>query len=188
MVDWLYTRLWESRWEHLKTTSESFSFDSIVHDYSLGDIWVLPLPTFCFLNLCSVGLFHLAQTPLPWDRNPTLHSKMANSCNYPMLYFPVYHLSLLFIHELSIQFPLMSASMNRLQVKLASILALTVLCPLWVLLKGLGCSQLRCHCKYSGRAKISQCVLSTLENPSTKTWKLYFSKLWRHICITLDLP
>ena len=117
MADWLYTRLWEFRWEHLKTTSESFSFDSIVHDYNLGDIWVLSLPMFCFLNLCSVDLFHLAQTPLPWYRDPTLHSKMANSCNYPMLYFPVYYLSLLFIRELSIQFPLMSASMNRLQGK-----------------------------------------------------------------------
>ena len=42
------TRLWESFWERLKTTSESFSSDSIVRDYYQGDIQVLP--ALCFLH------------------------------------------------------------------------------------------------------------------------------------------
>ena len=53
------------------------------------------------IHLHTVGLFYLWM-PLPWDS--TLHNKMANSCNYPVLHSPFYDLSVLFIHKLSIRY------------------------------------------------------------------------------------
>lgn len=75
-AEWLYTRLGESCWECPKMTNKTFRFDLVMCDCTLRDVRVHPLSKLALLPSCfSVGLFHLARMPLPWDHDLTLHGK-----------------------------------------------------------------------------------------------------------------
>ena len=89
-------RLWVSCWERLKATSESFSVNSNVWGYHLGDFQVPLLPTLHFLHLCChVHMFSSFPsmnmwTPPPLDRDVSLHSRMLEQLQRPYDPFPDY--------------------------------------------------------------------------------------------------
>ena len=126
----------------------------------IGDIRVLLLSS---PSLCRPVPFIMNASSL--RSGSATFKQMADSCNHPMIHFPVYDLSILFVCELNVDSLLsllrrIGCCLLLCRTQLTSMLVLAMLYPLQALLKSLGCSRLRCHCKkFSGRDKVSWSVI-----------------------------